>query len=121
MESSLVLHTVGDRGLSRVSVKDFGELRSRVLEKLGVSNSGRQAMLDRILFGIDGSDDPDKHGERFETVAAEDVGSEDLRTCWIDTDEAGSRSKPWRNVVLESAQETVSDSVVSGSATALPV
>ena len=38
---------------------------SRVLEKLGASNSGRQAVLDIRPFGTDGSgsDDPDKQRE----------------------------------------------------------
>ena len=69
LESSLVLHTVGARGLSRggsfvrrLPVQGVGELRSRVLEKLGASNSGRKATLDRRLLGTDGpvDDDPDK-------------------------------------------------------------
>ena len=45
-----------------------------------------------------------------------------LQTCWIDTNETGSRCKAWRNAVQESStQETVSDGVVSGTATALTV
>ena len=121
-----MLHTVGGRGLSRggsvvrrLPVQDLGGLRCRVLEKVGVSNSGRQSMLDRRPFRIDGSggDNP----ERSEPVAGKDVNIEDFRTCWIDTAESGSRFKPRRNVVLESTQETFSDSVVTGPATALPV
>ena len=50
-----------------------------------------------------------------------EVGTEDLRTCWIDADETGSRLKSWRDVVLESTQETFPDSIVSGPATALTV
>ena len=49
---SMVLRTVGDQGLSsggafvrRLPVQDVDELRTRVLEKLGASNSGRQAEL----------------------------------------------------------------------------
>ena len=115
VESSLVVHAIGDRGLSRggsfvrrLPVQDVGELRSRVVEKLAVSNFGRQSMFDRRLFGIDGSggDDPDKQGEISESVVEKDVGTGDLRTCWIDTDETGSRSRLWRGVVLESTRET---------------
>ena len=66
------------------------------------------------LFGIDGSggDDPDKQGEISVSVVEKDVGTGDLRTCWIDTDETGSRFRLWRGVVLESTRETFSDSVV---------
>ena len=122
-EASSVLHAVGDRGsrggsfVRRLPVEDVGELRSRVLEKLGALNSGRQAVLDRRLFGADGSgvDDPDKQGKQTEAV----VGR--VRAFWIDTDETGSHFKTWRNVVLESTQATFSDSVASGLVTALPV
>ena len=47
--------------------------------------------------------------------------AEDLSTYWIDTDETGPRFKAWRKVVLESKQETYSDSVVSQPGTALTV
>ena len=62
VESSMVLRIVGERGLSRggsfvrrLTVQDGGDLRSRVLEKLGVSIPGRQAGLDKRLFWTDGS------------------------------------------------------------------
>ena len=86
--ASSVLHAVGDRGLSRggsfvrrLPVRAVGELRSRVLVKLGASNSGRQAVLDRCRFGS-GDDDPDKQREKTEPVVGRDAGI-DLRTCWI--------------------------------------
>ena len=80
--------TLGDRGPCRVDSfvrrlpdQDVVELRSRVLEK---------------LVGRDGSggDDPDKQGEISKPVVGKDVGIEDLRTCWIETDETGSCFKP---------------------------
>ena len=62
VESSLVLHIVGGRGLSRggsfvrhlTTVHYVGELRSRVLEKLDASNPGRQAVHDNRLCGARG-------------------------------------------------------------------
>ena len=77
MEGSSVLHAVGDLGLSRggsfvrrLPVQDVGEIRSRLLEKLGASNSCWQALLDRRLFGTDdsGGDDPDKQVEKTQPV-----------------------------------------------------
>ncbi|CAK0901765.1 unnamed protein product, partial [Prorocentrum cordatum] len=40
--------------------------------------------------------------------------AEDLRACWIDVDETGSRFKEWRKVVQESTQEVFSDSSLRG-------
>ena len=54
-------------------------------------------------------------------LTAERVAATDLRTRWIDTDETSSRFKTWRNVVLESTQETFSDGVVSRPAAALAI
>ena len=117
-----------DRELSRggsfvqlVTVQEVGELRGRMLERLGTSNPGRQAVLDKRLYGTQGSGrvDSDNPADELEPVAERDAATEDLRTCWIDTDETGSRFKTRRNVVLESTQETFSGSVVSGLATAL--
>ena len=81
-----------------------------------------KARLNRRLLGTDvsGGDDPAQQGETSDPAVGKDVGVEDLGTCWTDTDDTNSRFKPWRNVVLESTQET-SDSVVSGPATALPL
>ena len=110
-ESSLDLHTVGDRGLSRggsfvrrLTVQDVGELGSRVLEKVCVSSLDKQAMLDRRLFGMEVTilTSRESHpSQRWEKMSV-------LRTCGL----AGSvqmktstRFKPWRNVVLESTQE----------------
>ena len=96
VEASLVLHSFGDPGLTRdgffvhrLTVQDVGELRGRVMEKPGVISSGRQAGLDKRLFGANGSggDDPDGQGVSSGAVAAKEVGNEDLRTSWIDTDE----------------------------------
>ena len=53
VDSSLVLHAVGDRG-------KMLENSAAVLEKLGACNSGRQAVLDRRLFGADGSGGDDE-------------------------------------------------------------
>ena len=94
-----------------------------MLERLGTSNSVRQAVLDKRLFGIDGSGraDPDKQAGKTEPVVERETGAGDLQTCWIETNETGSRCKAWCNVVQESTQETVSDGVVSGPATALTV
>ena len=50
------------------------------------------------------------------TPTSRQAGAEDLHT-----DESSSRFKAWRNVVLESTQETFSGRVDSGPATALSV
>ncbi|CAK0824653.1 unnamed protein product, partial [Prorocentrum cordatum] len=47
--------------------------------------------------------------------------AEDLRTCWIDVDETGSRFKEWRKVVQESSQEVFSDSSLRGPPACLEV
>ena len=126
VEASPASHAIGDRGLSRggsfvrlVPVQEVGELRGRMLGRLCTSNPGRQAALDKRLFGSDA--DSYNPADKREPVVERDACTEDLRTCWIDTDETGTRFKTWRNVVLESTQETFSDSVVSGPATALTV
>ena len=83
----------------------------------------RHSVLDKRLFGTEGPHRVNvlSPTDKLEPTAERDAVTEDLRTCPIDTDETGSRSKSWRNVVLESTQETFSDSVVSGLATALTV
>ena len=130
VEASSVLHAIGDRGLSRggsfvrlFPVQGVGALRGRILEKLGTSNPGRQVGLDNRLFGTGGSGrvDSDNPADKLEPTAERDAATEDLRTCWIDTDETSSRFKKWRYVVLEGTQETFSGSVVPGLATALTV
>ncbi len=57
---------------------------------------------------------------RADPAAGGDEG-EDLRTCWIDVDEAGIRYKEWRKVVLESTQESFRDSSLRGPSTCLEV
>ena len=111
VESSLDLHTVGDRGLSRggsfvrrLTVQDVGELGSRVLEKLCVSSLDKEAMLDRRLFGMEVTilTSRESHpSQRWEKMYV-------LRTCGL----AGlvqmkpaHVSNPGANVVLESTQE----------------
>ena len=88
---------------------------------MGTSNPGGQVVLDKRLFGSESSQHLDAHNatDKLEPTAERDAATEDLRTCWIDTDATGSRFKTWRNVVLASTQETFSDSVVSGLAAAL--
>ncbi len=54
-------------------------------------------------------------------AAAEDPAFEDLRTCWVDVDEAGVRYKEWRKVVLESTQESFRDGTLRGPPTCLSV
>ena len=51
VEASSDLHAIGDRRLSRggsfvrlLSIQEVGELCGRILEKLGTSNPGRQAV-----------------------------------------------------------------------------
>ena len=46
---------------------------------------------------------------------------DDLRTCWIDTDEQGVRYKEWRRVVQEASQENFHDGPLRGPATCLAV
>ena len=46
---------------------------------------------------------------------------EDLRTCWIDVDDAGIRYKEWRRVVLESTQENFKDAPIRGPPTCLAI
>ena len=55
------------------------------------------------------------------TGAVADGGADDLRACWIDVDETGTRFKEWRKVVLESTQEVFSDAAVRGPPSFLEV
>ena len=130
VESSLVLHVGGDRGLSRggsfvrrLIVQGRWRAPQSGPGETWRFKSWQTAGLDKRLFGADGSgsDGPDGPGESSWVVVAKEADSEDLRACWIDTDKTRSRFKPWGKVVLESAQETFSDSTVSGPPTALPV
>ncbi|CAK0800111.1 unnamed protein product, partial [Prorocentrum cordatum] len=80
--------------------------------------------LDDRLFGGGGGGTAMPPGEP--TVAAVAAGAgeeqaEDLRTCWIDVDETGSRFKGWRKVVQESTQEVFSDSSLRGPPACLEV
>ena len=82
-----------DRGLSRggpfvrhFPVQGVGELRGRILGKLATSNLGRQAVLDKRLFGTErsGRVDSDNRADKLEATAESGAATEDLRTCWVD-------------------------------------
>ena len=58
VEPSLVLHSIGGR---RLTVQDLEEHRGQLLKMLGVASSGKQAGLDKRLFGagVSGGDELD--------------------------------------------------------------
>ena len=125
-----MLHAVGVRGLSRggffcASPPKFKKLVNSAVGcwKGWLPRTLAGEPFSKRLFGTDGSGrvSSDNPADKPEPVIERDAGAEHLRTCWIDTDETSSHFKTWRNVVLESSQETFSDSVVSGRATALTV
>ena len=102
VEASSVWHAIGDWGLSSggsflrlLPVQEVGDFRGRIMEKLGTSNPGREAVLDKRLFGTEGPGrvDADNPTDKLEPTAEMDAATGDLRTCWIDTDETGSRFK----------------------------
>ena len=125
-----MLHAFGDLGLSRggsfvrlLPVQEVGELRGRMCRKAWVPQTpaGKPfSMKDFSEQEVLGASTPTV-GQTNLSQWRREVGTEDLRTCWIDADETGSRLKSWRDVVLESTQETFPDSIVSGPATALTV
>ena len=79
-----MLHAIGDRSLSRggsfvhlLLVQEGGELRGRMLGRLGPSNPGRQADLDKRLFGSDGTGrvDSDNPADKPEPAAERDAST----------------------------------------------
>ncbi|CAK0838915.1 unnamed protein product [Prorocentrum cordatum] len=83
-----------------------------------------RSALDDRLFGNGGGGAASPPGGP--TVAAVAAGTgeeqaEDLRACWIDVDETGSRFKEGRKVVQESMQEVFSDSSLRGPPACLEV
>ncbi|CAK0900961.1 unnamed protein product [Prorocentrum cordatum] len=83
-----------------------------------------RSALDDRLFGNGGGGAAAPPGGPTVAAAAAGIGeeqAEDLRTCWIDVDETGSRFKEWRKVVQESTQEVFSDSSLRGPPACLEV
>ena len=110
VEASSVLHAIGDRRLSR------GGSFVRLLPVQEVENSAAgcwkswvhqilkaKPFPDKRLFGKEGSGrfDSDNPANKLEPAAERDAVTENLRTCWIDTNKTGSRFKTARKVVLE--------------------
>ena len=133
--SSGVQHRSGKAGLTdkglyvkHMTPLEVSGLRERFLDALeagGATPRGSAAAgLGERLFGAaEGRADPGGAvavGQPA-SVGAAAGGGEDLRTCWIDVDDSGTRFKPWRSVVLESSQEFFSDSVIAGPPTCLQV
>ena len=81
VEASSMLHAIGDWRLSR------GGSFVRLLTVQEVEGSGRV--------------DSDNPANKLEPAAERDAVTENLRTCWIDTNKTGSRFKTARKVVLE--------------------
>ncbi|CAK0791289.1 unnamed protein product [Prorocentrum cordatum] len=76
----------------------------------------RGALGDRLFGGGGGGTATPPGGPAVAAVASGtgEEQAEDLRACWIDVDETGSRFKEWRKVVQESTQEVLSDSSLRG-------
>ncbi|CAK0825411.1 unnamed protein product, partial [Prorocentrum cordatum] len=87
----------------------------------------REALEERLFPGREAGaggtatppPEPEGGGLGPECVATHE--REDLRTCWIDTDETGARFKEWRKVVQESTQEIFSDSSIRGPPACLEI
>ena len=79
-------------------------------------------MLKKRLVGADGSggDDLDRQGETSGQRWPRKPAPRTFGRAGS-IHETSPRFKPWRSIMLESTQETTSDSVVSGLATAQPV
>ena len=86
-----MLHAIGDQGLSRGGsfcaspprFKNFGNSAVGFWKSWVQSNPGRQAVLDKRLFGTEGSGrvGSDNPADKLEPAAERDAVAEDPRTC----------------------------------------
>ncbi|CAK0906248.1 unnamed protein product, partial [Prorocentrum cordatum] len=87
----------------------------------------REALEERLFPGREAgaggtaTPPPEPEGGGLGPECAATHEMEDLRTCWIDTDETGARFKEWRKVVQESTQEIFSDSSIRGPPACLEI